>query len=217
VKKVRRSKPSPPKRETPYPVLSAEQARILEEQNIRFLEVQYKAAKNPVYVWEAIADCLTDGLPIPEWAMAYLRRVALNVCRLGREDIPRKQKIAPAVMRAFEFWTSLADDDRHKANRKREGARNPFATIRKAGHEAGVAFEVYEQLHLNETVGFLGIPGTTGGHTKEASAIQRVVDTHPQICIEPRCRYRSIETVRTCWKKYQHTFSPLPHGLRKKK
>jgi hypothetical protein len=146
---------------------------------------EYDATRNPVFLWEAIAECLHSGLPLPPAVIDYLKRVSARFTKLSRGEIPKKGQIVRALATALEFPTGRAT-----------GARNPFMHLADTEHELMIAFEVLHQFRE--------------GHTKEDSAYQRVVETHPLTCSRPKkCRRISRSTVRACWKKHGHLYRPF--------
>ena len=62
----------------------------------------YALEENPVYAWQAVADCCEQAEPLPQWVRAYLHRVARQICMLS-EQVPAKRHIAAAVLTALEF------------------------------------------------------------------------------------------------------------------
>lgn len=143
---------------------------------------EYDETRNPVFMWEAIAECLYNNLPFPPAVLAYLRRVSSRFTKLSRGEIPSKGQIAQVLAQALEFRRGRAT-----------GARNPLMAMADTEHEIMIAFEVYQQC--------------VAGHSKEDSAFQRVTETHPAACAHPRkCRKISRSTVRAYWKKHAAAF-----------
>ena len=92
---------------------------------------EYEATRNPVFLWEAIAECLHSGLPLPPPVLDYLKRVSARFTKLSRGEIPKKGQIVRALAKTLEFPTGRAT-----------GARNPFTHLADTEHELMIAFEV---------------------------------------------------------------------------
>ena len=142
--------------------------------------VEYTATKNPLFVWEAIADCASVGVELPPWVIEYLQSVALSLASHSRSDIPVAGKISHVLRSALGFDSGRG-----------VGRKNPFRLISDRAHVIGIAFEVY-QLRLD------GL--------NDDNAIMLVAKSHHKTC-DDGCRRPLSETkVRSAWNLYRDSF-----------
>jgi hypothetical protein len=147
-----------------------------------------------VYVWDALAWALSRGIPIPDWAVPYLHRVAVGISRLSRDHVPGKRAIAPTVARLLF---------------PRRGRTNPFNAMKTVAHEVMIAFEVYT-CHTtnwhNHREG-LEVPAHWGWVYDE------VASSHLKTC--DRCKRKpSAKTIELYWRKHALGVIP-PHLIRR--
>jgi hypothetical protein len=95
----------------------------------------YEQTKNPLFVWQAIADAPA----IPDWCMPYLREVAINLTELASSK---------HAMQSVSKALSLS----------RQGKRNAFAALEKDRRDMKFAkqFTAYEhsrELRFDEDLG----------------------------------------------------------------
>jgi hypothetical protein len=43
--------------------------------HLSYYEQEYQRTRNRVYIWESLACALSRGVPLPDWAVPYLREV----------------------------------------------------------------------------------------------------------------------------------------------
>jgi hypothetical protein len=98
---------------------------------LAYFEARYVDTANPVFVWEVIAQALGHGRPLPAAAIEYLIRVATQMQRMSRLEIP-DDALAPAVYRALEFVPTRGV--------------NPFRAITDMSHDLVIAGDVWLQL-----------------------------------------------------------------------
>jgi hypothetical protein len=103
--------------------------RIIAREWVNQAARDFKRTGNPVFAWDAIADCLAAGMPLPAWTREYLLPVAGQIANLSRSSVPSRDAIDRAVARAVGL--------------KGKGRFNPFREIGRVPHELLVAFEVY--------------------------------------------------------------------------
>lgn len=154
---------------------------------------EYDRTGNPVFAWDAIATCLSGGIPFPGWVKTYLADSAQAISDLSRRNVPTKGSVARAVATALRFSG-------------RRGAVNPFTAIKRASHELMVAYAVYEQHTANWWNQRSGREGT---HDWDA-VFRDAAKAHYATC--DMCKRQiSKATVRRYW--YKHALSVIPPHL----
>ena len=165
--------------------------RQIAEHWVRYNETRYAETGNPVFAWEAIAECSGLGLEFPVWVKRYLSETALKFHPLSRTRIPRKNQIDRAVARAV----GLAG----------RGRFNPFNELARPGHELLIAHEVYREQTRNRTNQSLGQSPT---HSWSA-IFEDVARRHSETCDE--CKGVNRGTVKAYW--YKHAKDVIPKHL----
>lgn len=159
---------------------------------LRYNVQRFEETGLAVYAWDAIADSLSAGVPLPKSVRRYLHDVALQIVQLSRERYPRKGEIDRAVAKALRLNGS--------------GKFNPFGTPRQLAHEIGIAVEVY-QMHTRmlgeQRVGKVG-----AGTPDWTTVFKQVADEHG--C--DLCRRKiGAGTVKRYW--YRHALTVIPPHL----
>lgn len=176
--------------------LSRKQIAQILQSSVDSAMLRYADTRNPVFVWEAIADCTRNGIKFPPLVTDYLLRVSGRMAELSRSSIPKKGQISAALASALEFRNG------------RTGAANPFTKITEDSHELMIAFEVYDS-HTrnwwNQREGLL-----REGTKDWGTVFKEVAAAHPSSCTAG-CRQISVATVKRCW--YQHALKVIPPHL----
>jgi hypothetical protein len=156
--------------------------RTIARKWIRFATRRYNETGNPVFAWEAIGDCISNGLPLPAWTRNYLRTVAVEIAHLSRGSIPPKNAIDRAIAKAVRL--------------KGKGRFNPFRELGRPGHEIFIALSVYEYQGMHR-------------HYSWEAIFTDVAALHRSVCTDCT-RPISSATVKRYWHKHALTVIP-PH------
>jgi hypothetical protein len=161
------------------------QRRDVAREWLRHAQTSYRETENPVYAWDAIAECLSAGLPLPKWVRDYLLSVAVQITTLSRNAIPRKGDIDRAVANALRL--------------KGRSRFNPFTELGRPAHELMVAMQVY-QYHTRHP-----------GYSWEA-IFDDVAKAHRCLhCVRSSAARIGPGTVKALW--YRHALSVIPPHL----
>jgi hypothetical protein len=95
------------------------------------LAARYHTDHNPCHVWQAYGYARAAGVPIPDWVLGYLDRVA-ETMHVRSINPPTERQIARAAADALEL--------------PRGGRKNVFLEWPKQNHESWIAREVKERL-----------------------------------------------------------------------
>ncbi len=171
------------------------QRRAAAGRELSVCQAAFAATRNPIWAWEAVAVAADAGAALPGWVFDYLRGVAVEIAELSRSNVPRKGKLAVAVYQAVGF--------------EPRGRANPFKELGKAGHEIGVAYEVF-QLHEKNRREQLN--GTAGVGTYDWKTIFKLTAAeHRRKC---DCAGMGWKTVERYWRL--HALAVIPPALVKK-
>lgn len=153
---------------------------------------KYADTNNPVYAWDAIATCMSSGLPLPQWVQDYLLVAATEIASLSRGKVPHKRNIDRAVATALNL---------------RGGAGfNPFTACNREAHELSIAFDVYTCHTRNWDNQRCGREGTHDWNT----IFEDVAASHHTRC--ETCKRRiSVATVKRAW--YRRALDVIPPHL----
>jgi hypothetical protein len=181
--------------------------------------MMYSETNNPLFAWEAFLDARSSGLPVPEWALEYLDRVARRFASMTRRHAPKpyrgaeRRRQSPTAPRT----ANIGPERRLEAVRMMYGALDPavcfvpskgriaeaVTTALELRPKNGSYNPFTEMLEQSHQIGIaIEVLFERQQGTGEDAAIYAVASHHPSTCERPKCRTISYSTVRRCWQAH---------------